>query len=214
MAADDTDLIAALCELRLEFETWGYRKLTGVLKERGWQVNHKKVYRIWNEQGWQRRAPRRRKAKHTGDSSNACHIRRTEYGSTGGEGGQDDGSEVRARGSLDRGVPEFVRSDNGGEFAGGLLKDALEKMGSKVALNAPGSPWQNGKNERFNGILSQELLSRKVWGNLLEAQVLCEQWRQRYNEVRPHGSLGMKTPSSYAKLAREEGRWRLDEPKN
>ena len=72
MASDDTDLIQALAQLRIEFESWGYRKLTGILKERGWQVNHKKVHRIWKEQGWQRRQPVSRKAKHTGDSSNAA----------------------------------------------------------------------------------------------------------------------------------------------
>ena len=92
-------------------------------------------------------------------------------------------------------MPEFVRSDNGGEFAGDLIRRALDEMGSEVALIAPGAPWQNGKNERFNGILSQELLSREVWGNRLEAQVLCGTWRARYNMIRPHGSLGMMTPS-------------------
>ncbi len=246
MAADDTTLIETLALLRVEFETWGYRKLTGVLRERGWQVNHKKVYRIWREQGWQRSPPPARKAKHTGETSNACHIRRAEYGNhawavdfvkdrtrdgkplkiltvldeytrealaveVARTMGQKQVREVLLRLFDDRGTPGFVRSDNGGEFAGSLLGSALEEMGSEVALIAPGSPWQNGKNERFNGILSQELLSREVWGNLLEAQVLCEEWRKRYNEVRPHGSLGMKTPSAYAKLAREQGRWRLDE---
>ena len=51
-----------------------------------------------------------------------------------------------------------------------------------MAQIAPGAPWQNGKNERFNGILSQELLSREVWENLLEAQVMCEKWRERIRE--------------------------------
>ena len=243
VAPDDTGLIEALSQAREEFETWGYRKLTGVLRERGWQVNHKKVYRIWREQGWQRRPPVSRKAKHTGDASNACHIRRAEYGdhawavdfikdrTQDGKPlkiltvldeytrealavevcrtmGQQQVREVLLRLFNDRGVPEFVRSDNGGEFAGGMLKDALEGMGSEVALIAPGAPWQNGKNERFNGILSQELLSREVWGNLLEARVLCEKWRQRYNEIRPHGSLKMMTPSAYAARARERGDWR------
>ena len=63
----------------------------------------------------------------------------------------------------EQGAPEFVRSDNGGEFAGELIGRSLKEYGSEVALIAPGSPWQNGKNERFNGILSQELLSREVW---------------------------------------------------
>lgn len=243
MASDDTDLIQALAQLRIEFESWGYRKLTGVLKERGWQVNHKKVHRIWKEQGWQRRQPVSRKAKHTGDSSNACHIRRAEYGNHAWaidfvQDRTQDGKSLKILTVLDeytrealavrvsrrmgqkqvrevlvelfeeRGVPEFVRSDNGGEFAGKVLRVALKEMGSEVALIAPGAPWQNGKNERFNGILSQELLSREVWGNLLEAQVMCEKWRQRYNQVRPHGSLSMMTPDAYAQRARQLGHWR------
>ena len=122
--------------------------------------------------------------------------------------GQKDVRDVLMGLFKERGTPEFVRSDNGGEFVGELIGQSLKECGSQVALIAPGSPWQNGKNERFNGILSQELLSREVWGNLKEAQVLCEQWRQKYHEVRPHGSLGMMTPSAYAEQARQEGRWR------
>ena len=51
VAPDDHALLAALARLRVEFDTWGYRKLTGVLQQRGWQVNHKRVYRIWKAQG-------------------------------------------------------------------------------------------------------------------------------------------------------------------
>ena len=100
-----------------------------------------------------------------------------------------------------------VRSDNGGEFSGRVLEDAMREVGGEVALIAPGSPWQNGKNERFNGILVEEVLSREVWGNLLEAQVVCEAWRKTYNQVRPHGSLGMMTPSAYAQNQLESGGW-------
>jgi putative transposase len=244
VAPDDHELIALLRALRVEFDTWGYRKLTGVLKTRGHQVNHKRVHRIWKAQGWQRPRLKKKQDKPRGDKTNACHIRAAEMGNHAWavdfvtdhthEGkvlkiltvldeytcealavevrrsmGQKDVRDVLMRLFMKRGVPEFVRSDNGGEFAGELISQSLKKCGSEVALIAPGSPWQNGKNERFNGILSQELLSREVWGNLKEAQVLCEQWRQRYNEVRPHGSLGMATPSDYAEQVRQDGRWRL-----
>ena len=108
---------------------------------------------------------------------------------------------------MERGIPAFVRSDNGSEFAGHLLEEAMSAVGSEVALIAPGSPWQNGKNERFNGILVEEVLSREVWGSLLEAQVVCEQWRETYNQVRPHGSLGMMTPHQYALHEKQRGCW-------
>jgi transposase InsO family protein len=246
VAHDDFELIQVLAKLRIEYPTWGYRKLTGVLKQRGWQVNHKRVYRIWREHGWQRRPTLRRKAKYAGDSSNACHIRKALYGNHAWAVdfvhdrtqdskplkiltvldeytrealaievrrtmGQKQVRDVLLKLFEQRGTPELVRSDNGGEFAGALISQALESIGSQVALIAPGAPWQNGKNERFNGILSQELLSREMWGNLLEAQVICEQWRTTYNQVRPHGSLAMMTPHAYAIRARNQGNWRLEE---
>ena len=96
-----------------------------------------------------------------------------------GQGRAQDGSGGDVRGVLlglfmERGISAFARSDNGSEFAGHLLEEAMSAVGSEVALIAPGSPWQNGKNEWFNGILVEEVLSREVCGNLLEAQVVCE----------------------------------------
>lgn len=109
--------------------------------------------------------------------------------------------------SMERGPPAFIRSDNGGEFANRLLEQAMSRLDVDVALIAPGSPWQNGKNERFNGILSQEHLSREEFGNLKEAQVLTASYQRLYNEVRPHGSLQMQTPAAFAKEAKSQGRW-------
>lgn len=129
----------------------------------------------------------------------AIEIRRTM--------GQQDVRDILVKLFEERGVPAFIRSDNGGKFAGQLIGEAMKSCGSEVALIAPGSPWQNGKNERFNGILSQEVLSKEIWGNVREAQVVCNQWKQVYNEVRPHGSLGMMTPACYAQHALGSGQW-------
>ena len=129
----------------------------------------------------------------------AIEIRRTM--------GQQDVRDILVKLFQTRGVPAFIRSDNGGEFAGQLIGEAMRACGSDVALIAPGSPWQNGKNERFNGILSQEVLSKELWGTVREAQVVCNQWKQIYNEVRPHGSLGLRTPAEYAQHARDLGQW-------
>ena len=109
-----------------------------------------------------------------------------------------------------RGAPEFVRSDNGSEFTAKLVQEALEGLGSQSAFIAPGSPWQNGKNERFNGIISQELLKKELWGSVLEAQAITRQWLVTYNTVRPHGSLGLMTPHQYATQARQQGLWFSD----
>ena len=121
--------------------------------------------------------------------------------------GQAEVTKVLTRLIAQRGAPEFVRSDNGAEFSAQIAKEALRSQGVEVALIAPGSPWQNGKNERFNGSLSQEVLSKEVWGNLLDAKVVCQQWKQVYHTIRPHGLLGLMTPSEYAKKAFEMGEW-------
>ncbi len=115
--------------------------------------------------------------------------------------------EVLTRLMRQRGVPQFIRSDNGAEFTATLVQNALKAMGSESAFIAPGSPWQNGKNERFNGILSQELLSKELWGNVLEAKIISKQWLHTYNHIRPHGSLGMMTPCQYARQAKHKGSW-------
>jgi len=108
---------------------------------------------------------------------------------------------------MERGAPAFIRSDNGGEFANDLLRQAMGRLEVEIALIAPGSPWQNGKNERFNGILSQEHLSRELFGNLREAQVLSVDFQRLYNEVRAHGALGMQTPAEFAAKEKKQGRW-------
>ena len=123
--------------------------------------------------------------------------------------GQRDVQRVLGRLFRERGAPKLVRSDNGSEFTGKWIEKALSACGVESAWIAPGSPWQNGKNERFNGILRHELLSREVFENVVEAQVMCSRWLKQYNEVRPHGSLKMKTPATYAEQAKQAGDWYL-----
>jgi putative transposase len=82
-----------------------------------------------------------------------------------------------------RGVPAFIRSDNGGEFTATAVQDWIRKVGAKTAYIAPGSPWENGYIESFNGKLRDELLDGEVFNTLAEARVLIERWRQHYNET-------------------------------
>jgi transposase InsO family protein len=93
-----------------------------------------------------------------------------------------------------------IRSDNGSEFTAKTLKDWLHKLGIKTAYIEPGSPWENGYNESFNGRLRDELLNGEVFYTLKEAQTIIEQWRNHYNYVRPHSSLGYKPPAPLAKI--------------
>lgn len=94
-----------------------------------------------------------------------------------------------------RGVPEHIRSDNGPEMVAKRLRRWLAKLGAKTLYITPGSPWENGFCESFNGRLRDELLNGEIFYTLREAQVLIERWRVFYNTRRPHGSLGYRPPA-------------------
>jgi len=99
-----------------------------------------------------------------------------------------------------RGVPAYLRSDNGPEFTALVAREWLERVGVKTLYIKPGSPWENGYIESFNGKLRDELLNLEVFDTVLEARVLCERWRRHYNAVRPHSSLGYRPPAPEAVL--------------
>ncbi len=96
---------------------------------------------------------------------------------------------------IHRGVPDHIRSDNGAEFTSKAVRDWLAKVGVKTLFIEPGSPWENGYVESFNGKLRDELLAREIFYTLLEAKVLVERWRQEYNWIRPHSSLDYRPPA-------------------
>ena len=97
-----------------------------------------------------------------------------------------------------RGVPNYIRSDNGSEFTAIAVRDWLSRVGVKTLFIEPGSPWENGYNESFNGKLRDELLNAEIFDTLLEARILIERWRRHYNAVRPHSSLGYLPPAPEA----------------
>ena len=90
---------------------------------------------------------------------------------------------------LHRGIPEHIRSDNGPEMTAKVVRDWLQRIGSKTLFIAPGSPWENGYNESFNGKLRDELLNGEIFYSLKEAKVVIEQGRKHYNTKRPHSAL-------------------------
>ena len=99
-----------------------------------------------------------------------------------------------------RGVPGYVRSDNGSEFTATAVRQWLARVGVRTLYIEPGSPWENGYVESFNGRLRDELLNAEAFDTVLEAKVLIERWRVRYNTVRPHSSLGYRPPAPEAIL--------------
>ena len=97
-------------------------------------------------------------------------------------------------------IPEHIRSDNGPEFTAKAVKKWLARVGVKTLFIEPGSPWENGYIESFNGKLRDELLNREIFTTLEEAKVLTRWWRREYNEFRPHSALGYKPPAPEAKI--------------
>jgi len=105
-----------------------------------------------------------------------------------------------------RGVPAYIRSDNGSEFTAREVRRWLARVGVKTLYIEPCSPWENGYVESFNGRMRDELLDREIFDTLLEAKVLIERWRVQYNTVRPHSSLGYRPPAPAAVwVGREDG---------
>lgn len=91
--------------------------------------------------------------------------------------------------------PDYIRSDNGPEFTAKAVRQWLGRVGVTTLYIEPGSPWENGYNDSFNGKLRDELLNREIFYTLREAQILIERWRQEYNTVRPHSALGYLPPA-------------------
>lgn len=94
-----------------------------------------------------------------------------------------------------RGPPQYIRSDNGAEFTAIAVREWLEKVNVQTLFITPGSPWENGYNESFNGKLRDELLNGEIFYTLKEAQILTKRWRHHYNTIRPHSSLGYRSPA-------------------
>ena len=106
--------------------------------------------------------------------------------------------EVLADVMLVRGIPEHIRPDNGPEFIAGELRKWLGKVGTGTLYIEPGSPWENGYCESFNGKLRDEFLNGEIFYSLKEAQILTERWRVEYNTQRPHSALGYRPPAPAA----------------
>ncbi len=102
------------------------------------------------------------------------------------------------------GIPKYIRSDNRPEFIAIQLRKWLSEIGVQTLYIEPGSPWENGYIESFNGRLRDELLNGELFYTLQEAQVIIEEWRKHYNHQRPHSSLGYKAPAPRTYLINHE----------
>jgi len=98
-----------------------------------------------------------------------------------------------------RGVPTAIRSDNGPEFVAEAIRRWLERTGVEARYIAPASPWENGYAESFHSRFRDEFLATEEFESLAAARRLTAKWREDYNEVRPHGSLGYLAPADFAR---------------
>lgn len=233
VAADEAELTGDIIRLATQYGRYGYKKVTALLKVEGWPVNHKRVERIWRQEGL--RVPERHKRRgrlYLNDGScirlRSCwpnHVWSYDFVFARLMDGtkirfltvideytreclalhvdyrlrSDDVMEVLTGLFIQRGIPGHIRSDNGSEFTAPAIRLWLEqRIGVKPLYISPGSPWENGYNESFNGKFRKEFLDLEGFYTLKEAQVLAEQWRYLYNHIRPHISLGYKPPAPLA----------------
>ncbi len=229
---DEEALRADVVMLARRFGRYGYRKVTGMLRAEGWRVNHKRVERIWRQEGL--KVPKKQpKRGRIWLNDGSCIRLRPLYKHHVWSydfvvDRTHDGRPVRMLTVLDEysreclaivvarrlkaddvletltelftrcGPPIHIRSDNGAEFTAKAVRDWLRELGVTTLFIEPGSPWENGYNESFNGRLGDEVLKREIFFTLSEAKVLIEQWRREYNTIRPHGSLGYRPPAPEA----------------
>ncbi len=112
----------------------------------------------------------------------------------------DDVVECLADLFIRKGIPLHLRSDNGPEFTAIAVREWLGRLGVRTLFIEPGSPWENGYMESFNGKMRDELLNGEIFYTLEEARTIIEDWRLHYNHHRPHSSLGYRPPAPEARL--------------
>jgi len=227
---EDVQLKGRIRELAHRHKRYGCRRITALLRREGWEVNKKRVHRIWKEEGLQvpRRRPRKRRQGPKGEVVRKAqykdHVWSYDFVEDSTEGGKklrfltvvdeftreclaiEIGLSFGAREVIEclewlyltRGVPGYIRSDNGPELVAKAVQEWLEEKGCRTIYIEPGSPWENPYIESFNGKFRDECLNMEVFSNVLGAQVVVQEWRKEYNEFRPHSALGNLTPAEFA----------------
>jgi len=234
VSGEESKLVTDITALAIKYGRYGYRRITALLNEKGWQVNHKRVERIWRQEGLKvpKKQPKRQRLWLNDGScirlrpEDKDHVWSYDFVTAR----TSDGRAFKMLTLIDeytreclailverrltsedvinqlytlflvRGVPEHIRSDNGPEFTAKAVRSWLNKLGVKTLFIEPGSPWENGYIESFNGKLRDELLNREIFNTLTEAKVLIADWRKEYNQIRPHSSLGYRPPAPEAKM--------------
>ena len=225
-------LVSRMVELATQYGRYGYRRITALLRAEGWPVNHKRIERLWRQEGLkvpQKQPKRRRLWLNDGScvrlrpayrdhvwSYDFIHARThegrafrlltiiDEYSreslaiKVARRLTSEDVLDQLTQLFIQRRLPDYIRSDNGGEFTAKTVRKWLDDLGAKTLYIEPGSPWENGYLESFDGKLRDELLNGEIFDTLLEAQVLTERWRRHHNSVRLHSALNYQPPAPEA----------------
>lgn len=237
---DDTVLLAQIQELAARHPRYGYRRIN-VLLGRTTRVNEKRVRRLWRHarlqvQRVRRRRPRLARPKRL-QAAYPGHIWAYDFV----EDALVDGTPLRILTVMDEftreglaidvalttsadrvidvltaliaqhGAPAYLRSDNGAEFVATAVQAWLAQCGVQTLYIEPGKPWQNGKEERFNGTVRDECLNLHLFASLAEACVRLSTFRNQYNTERPHSQFGYLTPLAF-KTAWYEAQAQLQDP--
>lgn len=236
---DERRLVERIVELARQYGRYGYRRITAMLQHEGWRVNHKRVERIWRQEGL--KVPKKQpKRGRLWLSDGSCVRLRAEYPNhvwsydflmdrthdgrplrmlnivdeytreclsidVGRRLTSEDVLDRLAELFVQRGTPVYLRSDNGPELTAKAVREWLDRVRVQTLYIEPGSPWENGYVESFNGKLRDELLNREIFYTLTEARVLVEGWRREYNGIRPHSALRYRPPAPEAIEPRSEG---------
>lgn len=227
--ADEERLVADMIELARQYGRYGYRRSAALLRDAGWQVNDKRIERLWRREGLKVPMKQPKRGRLWLNDGSCVRLRpayrdhvwsydfvhhRTDHGRTFRTPNIIDeytreSLAIRVKRKLNstdvidaltdlfilRGVPAYIRSDNGPEFVAEAVRQWISAVGARTAYIEPGSPWENVYIESFNARFRDELLNGEIFYNLKEAQVLIEQWRKHYNTKRPHSALGYRPPA-------------------
>ena len=228
-SADEAALTARIVALATRFGRYGYRRITALLQREGWQVNHKRVERLWRQEGLRVPAKQPKRGRLWLADGSIVRLRAEHPNHVWAYDfvfdRTSDGRKLRMLTVVDeytreclaievarrlrsqdvlavladlcvrRGPPTYIRSDNGAEFTARAVRRWLARIDVQTLFIEPGSPWENGYIESFNGRLRDEYLNGERFDTLLEAQVLIETWRNEYNQSRPHSSLSYRSPA-------------------
>ena len=238
-APNQDELLVELKSLAQQHPRYGYRRAWAVLK-RTRTVNRKRVHRLWKQAQLQvkrvSRAHKRRERPARLQAERPNHIWAYDFVQDADRVGNKlyiltvmdeftreglathvssdtsaEGVEAVLATLRDlQGTPSYLRSDNGAEFVALRLQGWLTRHDIVPLYIDPGCPWQNGKDERFNGTVRDECLNMQLFGSLIEARIRLEAFRQHYNSERPHSALAYQTPMAFKQAWNEAQKQQQD----